>query len=90
VKQVVRVHDVVQIDPAHDSVFGACFLVVTEVRDWGVIGYVRVPGQGDKGGDAYYRVKFEHIGWIGPAEWAHPEDEDSAVGAAAPSEAAPK
>jgi len=75
----IRVHDVVQIDPEHDPVFGACFLLVTEVRPWGVIGYVQVPGLGDKGGDAYYRVPFEKVAWIGPAEWAKSSDDEIAA-----------
>lgn len=67
----IKVGDVVQIDPEHDEVFGGCFLLVTELKTWGVMGYVRVPGHGDKGGEAYYRVPFEQIARIGAAEWAH-------------------
>ena len=32
--------DVVQIDPAHDPVFGGAFMVVTEPKSWGAQGYV--------------------------------------------------
>jgi len=63
----LAVGDVVQVDPAHDERFGACFLVVTELKSWGVQGYVRVPGEGD----AYYRVEYAHVHPIGKAEWIH-------------------
>jgi hypothetical protein len=62
-------NDVVQIDPEHDDRFGGCFLVVTEVKPWGVQGYVSIPDAG-KAARAYYRVKTEHMVLIGPAEWA--------------------
>jgi hypothetical protein len=58
--------DIVQIDPSLD-VFGGCMLVVTEVREWGVQGYVQsagVPGQ------QYMRVnwaEFKDTG--GVAHW---------------------
>lgn len=68
----IRVGDVVQIDPAHDDVFGGCFMVVTEIKAWGVQGYVAIPGKGDKGGDAYYRVKFQDVELIGQSEWVRP------------------
>lgn len=34
--------DVVQLD-ATDPKFAYCFLVVTEAKSWGVVGYVQVP-----------------------------------------------
>lgn len=51
----IAVGDVVQIDPAHDAVFGACFMVVSELKPtWnGLQGYVQIPGP--EGGLAYYR-----------------------------------
>jgi len=62
----VEVFDIVQIDPAYPGVFGGCLMVVTEIRGWGLQGYVTVPN----GGDAYYRVRwggFETTG--GKAVW---------------------
>jgi hypothetical protein len=70
----ICVGSVVQIDPAHDEVFGACFLVVTEMKSFGVMGYVTIPGKGEKGGNAFYRVAFDRVHYIGPAEWALPSD----------------
>lgn len=68
--------DIVQIDPEHDDVFGACFMTVTEVRPWGLIGYVRVPGKGDKGGNAYYRVPHGKYARVGAAEWMSEDHSD--------------
>jgi hypothetical protein len=36
--------DVIQIDPSNEM-FCACFAVVEEVRDWGVIAKVTIPGR---------------------------------------------
>jgi hypothetical protein len=60
--------DIVQIDPAHDpGRFGACLLVVTEVKSWGVQGYVQNAGSE---GQAYYRVEFDSIESTGgKAQW---------------------
>ncbi len=72
----IVVGSVVQIDPGHDDVFGASFLVVTEMKSWGVQGYVTIPGKDGNGGSAYYRVAFEHIVYIGEAEWSLETVED--------------
>ena len=43
----IQVHDIVQVDPSRD-VFGGCMVVVTEIKGWGIQGYVQsagVPGQ---------------------------------------------
>ena len=56
---------VLQIAPEHSEMFGGCFLQVTEVKPWGVQGFVRVPG----GGNAFVRVKWEHLEVIGMAVW---------------------
>ena len=63
----IAVGDVVQIDPNHGEAFGTCFLVVTELKSWGVMGYIRVPGEG--GGGAFLRVPFNKVTRIGFAEW---------------------
>lgn len=61
--------DVVQIDPDLDPRFGACFLVVSEVKPWGVQGYVSVPEAG-RAARAYYRVKSASMVRVGLAAWA--------------------
>jgi hypothetical protein len=68
----LAVGDVVQIDPEYAPNYGACFLVVTEVKSWGVQGYTRAPGPG--GGDVYLRVPFASCVRIGVAEWVHERD----------------
>jgi len=69
--KAVEVHDIVQINPDDDR-FGACLLVVTELKSWGVQGYVRGPGQAV---DYYYRVKWADIELTGgKVAFAHPED----------------
>jgi hypothetical protein len=77
----VQVGDVVQIDPLYDDRFAACMMVVTELKPaWnGLVGYVRVPGEGD----AYYRVEGRYFVRVGPAEWTHgqhDEAQDAATG----------
>ena len=44
--------------------FIACFMVVTEVKTWGVIGYVTIPGKGA----AYYRAKSGTFDLIGETD----------------------
>ena len=62
----IQIHDIVQVDPSQD-VFGGCMVVVTEIKSWGIQGYVQsagVPGQ------QYIRLKtgeFEPTG--GRAVW---------------------
>ena len=50
-----EVDDIIQISPTHDERFGAALMVVTEVKPWGVVGYVQIPARGQ----AYYRLPFE-------------------------------
>ncbi len=64
-KQMLSPGSVVQIDPAHDERFGGCFMQVTELKSWGVQGFVKVPA----GGMAFYRVPFAGIEYIGEAIW---------------------
>ena len=59
--------DVVQIDPDHDTTFGAAFMVVTEVKGWGYVGYVQVPG---RDGVAWYRLPTAAARFVGPAPWS--------------------
>jgi hypothetical protein len=62
----VKLGDIVQVDPKLE-VFGACLVVVTEVKPWGIQGYVQNAGQE---GQAYIRLKwddFEPTG--GTAVW---------------------
>jgi hypothetical protein len=49
--------DIVQVNPEYE-VFGACMVVVTEVKDWGIQGYVQSAGVE---GQQYIRLKFGEI-----------------------------
>ncbi len=62
----IAVNDVVQINPESDPKWGGCFLVVTEVKSWGIQGWLRIPMQS---GSAHYRAPYEHIARVGVAEW---------------------
>lgn len=63
---MIKVGSIVQVKPEKET-FGACMVVVTELRSWGIQGYVQsagVPGQ------QYIRLKtedFEDTG--GMAVW---------------------
>ncbi|WFZ97314.1 hypothetical protein [Enterococcus phage PEF1] len=41
-KYHTELYDVVQIVPHFDETFGGCFATVSEVKDWGVVAYVRL------------------------------------------------
>lgn len=50
------------------------FVTVTEVRKWGVIGFVHIMDTHDLSGRAYIRLKWEEIDYIGMAKLI-PKDE---------------
>jgi len=52
---MVEIGDIVQVDPSKE-VFGACMVVVTEVKSWGIQGYVQSAGVE---GQQYIRLNFE-------------------------------
>lgn len=54
-KARVEYGDIVQVDPGKET-FGGCLIVVTEVKEWGIQGYIQNAGQE---GQAYIRLKFE-------------------------------
>lgn len=64
---------VVQLNPetVRNKAFAACFLVITELKAWGVQGYVQALGTREEpGGQAYYRAQFDELGLVvGMAEW---------------------
>lgn len=63
---MIKQYEIVQVKPDYET-FGGCMVVVTEVKSWGIQGYVQsagVPGQ------QYIRLKnedFEPTG--GKAVW---------------------
>lgn len=67
----VEVGDLVQVEPESDKVFGGAILTVTEVKSWGVQGYVFAPGHGY----AYYRCNHGDYAHVGKTEWFYKENE---------------
>jgi hypothetical protein len=70
----VEVGDIVQLDPekTENRMFAACLMVVSEVKSWGVQGYVQGLGEkGEPGGQAYYRAAWGTFEWCvdGRAVW---------------------
>lgn len=65
---MIEIGSIVQLNPETTSnkSFGGCMLVVTEVKAWGVQGYVQGLGTREElGGQAYYRAAsgtFEETG----------------------------
>ena len=58
---MVRVNDVVQIVPDHK--WSGCFVLVTEVKSWGVQGFIQVPMEGQ----AYIRLQHDEFELVGTA-----------------------
>lgn len=60
--------DVVQQGHKEDSFFDYCFIQVTEVKEWGIQGFVCMPEKrGQLPGQAYTRAKWEDIEYVGKA-----------------------
>jgi len=52
---MIEIGDIVQVDPSKE-VFGGTMVVVTEVKSWGIQGYVQNAGVE---GQAYIRLNFD-------------------------------
>ncbi|KKM61992.1 hypothetical protein LCGC14_1526160 [marine sediment metagenome] len=50
-----EVDDIIQVSPGHDETFGAALLIVTEVKLWGIKGYVQTPDSGQ----VFYRLPYK-------------------------------
>lgn len=65
--------DVVQLGPnTNNKAFEFCFLVVTDLKDWGVQGYVQPIGEKNGQpavGQAYYRARWDEFEFVGRAIW---------------------
>ncbi len=76
--------DVVQIMPEYDPGDGSragwvgAFLLVHEVKSWGIQGSVHHVVSHEKSGTAFVRINFEHIEFIGEAH-AVPADLKTSV-----------
>ena len=72
VKDQILPGHVVQLSPVNteNRMFAGCMLTVTEIKPWGVQGYVQALGEdGKPGGQAYYRAKWETIEFVGQTVW---------------------
>ena len=66
---------VVQLNPetCRNPMFAACFMTVSEPKNFGAQGYVQALGENGKmGGQAYYRAHWDEMELIGMAEWRIP------------------
>lgn len=71
IERVAKIDDVVQIDPEHDALFGACFLVVRRVYpDGEVLGFVEgLPGK------TWLKIPYHAYEVVGEACWIPSEEE---------------
>ncbi len=68
----IKISDIVQLDPEKtgNPAFSGCLMIVTEVKGWGVQGYVQALGDRSKpGGQAYYRAENGTFARCGTAIW---------------------
>lgn len=68
----LEVGDVVQLDPLlkPEHAFAGCFMLVTEVKSWGAIGFVAMPVErGKTPNQAYYRASWLSMERVGKARW---------------------
>lgn len=69
-KENIVKNAVVQVNENGPEGWIGCFVQVSEVKSWGVQGWVQVP----KSGSAYIRLPFEQIDLIGHAVMVQPEN----------------
>lgn len=70
--QELKIGQLVQLNPetVGNRMFAGCIMVVTEPKSWGAQGYVQALGEnGNPGGQAYYRAKWDDMEPVGFAEW---------------------
>lgn len=80
-KKEVKPGDIVQIDPQSqlgdkDGFFAACYVIVEEVKGFGIQGYVLVPSKRGQNPDRVYgRFNWEDFEFVGHSEWVAKDDE---------------
>lgn len=57
----IKLYDIVQVVPEHK--WCGCLVIVTEVKNWGIQGFVQVPMQGQ----AFIRLNHEDFEKVGEA-----------------------
>lgn len=70
----LKAGDVVQLSPdVSNPMFAGCMMTVTEPKSFGAQGYVQALGEnGQTGGQAYFRAKWEEFEFVGSAVWVSP------------------
>lgn len=63
IHDLVVVNSVVQLNEKANEGWVGCLLQVSEVKHWGVQGWVQIP----MGGSAYLRATWDQIDYIGQA-----------------------
>jgi hypothetical protein len=74
-EQKLKVGAVVQLNPetVENKMFSGCLMIVTEPKIFGALGYVQALGEnGEAGGQAYYRARWEEMELVGVAVWISP------------------
>ena len=61
VEKTAQVGDIVQVSPEKEM-FGACMVVVAEVKSWGIQGYVQSAGEDVR---TYVRLQYKDIALTG-------------------------
>ncbi|MBC8147426.1 MAG: hypothetical protein H8E98_05520 [Bacteroidetes bacterium] len=59
----IKINSVVQINETSREGWIGCLVQVSELKDWGIQGWVQIPMQGS----AYIRLKWDEIDYIGEA-----------------------
>lgn len=74
-KRELHVGDVVQLNPEFhfgekQGFFGGCFMLVTEPKPFGAMGFIAIPGnRGEVPGCAYYRANWDEMEYVGKARF---------------------
>lgn len=71
----VKLHDVIQGNPDHDTAYGGLLLIVTAVKGWGVQASCIIPTR-DGMREVPYRIPWEGFERIGPSAFVAYVHED--------------
>lgn len=62
-ESIIKVNSVVQINEKGQEGWIGCLVQVSDIKSWGIQGWVQIPMQGS----AYIRLKWDVIEYIGEA-----------------------
>lgn len=79
-QSMVRIGAIVQVDPDESDRYAGQFIIVTEIKEWGIQGYLAVtmedPDLVRWKGIAYVRMAWDKIWLVGFAEWLQEDIEE--------------